>query len=258
LKALEEIHKILFENLGRNLRIVVTVSPVPLTATFTGRDVVVANTYSKSVLRACAERWVRNHPQEITYFPSFEMATLSHPDAVWMGDRVHVRPDFVRHITTHFVQNCLALSEGSKHEAMDELGIYVTGVDQVRQKKWQEAIASFNAFLAMANGRHRPKSLLRAKRDIVRCFVALKQNEDALAALERYPEVVTQPALYEELKHRKLSSTIQRLLILAVVGAKSPQKHRLLDVESRKWGKPDGWYVDQLQPDVRDLVLAKT
>jgi hypothetical protein len=58
---------------GRNFRILLTVSPVPLTATASGEHVLRATTYSKSVLRAVAgvfESW-----PNIDYFPSYEIIT---------------------------------------------------------------------------------------------------------------------------------------------------------------------------------------
>jgi len=82
--------------------IIVTVSPVPLSATFSTRDVIVANSLSKSMLRTCAETWVRLHPGEIDYFPSYEMATLSHREVVWAPDTIHVRSSFVDEIMLHF------------------------------------------------------------------------------------------------------------------------------------------------------------
>jgi hypothetical protein len=54
------------------LRIILTVSPVPLTATATGNHVLVATTYSKSVLRAVAGSLADAYPN-IDYFPSYEM-----------------------------------------------------------------------------------------------------------------------------------------------------------------------------------------
>lgn len=57
-----------------DLRFVVTVSPVPLTATASGEHVEVATTYSKSVLRAvCGE--LAQTCDDIEYFPSFEIIT---------------------------------------------------------------------------------------------------------------------------------------------------------------------------------------
>jgi hypothetical protein len=54
------------------LRILLTVSPVPLTATAGDDHVLLATTYSKSVLRAVAGDLARNH-DDIDYFPSYEM-----------------------------------------------------------------------------------------------------------------------------------------------------------------------------------------
>lgn len=57
-----------------DLRFLVTVSPVPLTATASGDHVEVATCYSKSVLRAVCGMLVQRH-DDIDYFPSFELIT---------------------------------------------------------------------------------------------------------------------------------------------------------------------------------------
>lgn len=54
------------------LRIILTVSPVPLTATNTGEHVLVSTIYSKSVLRAVAGELSKEF-NYIDYFPSFEI-----------------------------------------------------------------------------------------------------------------------------------------------------------------------------------------
>lgn len=54
------------------VRIILTVSPVPLTATASDDHVLVATTYSKSVLRAVAGHLAASH-DHIDYFPSYEM-----------------------------------------------------------------------------------------------------------------------------------------------------------------------------------------
>jgi len=75
-------------------RAILTVSPVPLVGSFGGDDVMVANTYSKSLLRAVAEE-IRREFNFIDYFPSYESITLSPPEAVWEDDRVHVKDSAV-------------------------------------------------------------------------------------------------------------------------------------------------------------------
>jgi hypothetical protein len=56
------------------LRTVLTVSPVPLTATATGRHALVATTFSKSVLRAAAGQ-LADEDDRVDYFPSYEIVT---------------------------------------------------------------------------------------------------------------------------------------------------------------------------------------
>lgn len=57
------------------LKIILTVSPVPLVATRTERNVLVASSYSKSVLRAAVGEVEMRHAH-VAYFPSFEI--ISH------------------------------------------------------------------------------------------------------------------------------------------------------------------------------------
>jgi hypothetical protein len=56
------------------LRFLLTVSPVPLTATASGQHVISATTYSKSVLRSAAGYLSQSRP-DTDYFPSFELIT---------------------------------------------------------------------------------------------------------------------------------------------------------------------------------------
>ncbi len=55
-------------------KMLLTVSPVPLTATASGNHVLVANSYSKSTLRSVAGV-LSSHDHEIDYFPSYEIIT---------------------------------------------------------------------------------------------------------------------------------------------------------------------------------------
>jgi hypothetical protein len=76
-------------------QIVLTVSPVALGRTFTGRDVVVANMESKSLLRAVAGQIDREF-DNVTYWPSYEIAM-----------REDVFKDDGRHVTTQAVEKIL-------------------------------------------------------------------------------------------------------------------------------------------------------
>ena len=59
-------------DMNPDLRILLTVSPVPLVATASGDHVLVATQYSKSVLRAVAGDMARQHGA-VDYFPSYEI-----------------------------------------------------------------------------------------------------------------------------------------------------------------------------------------
>jgi hypothetical protein len=74
--------------------ILITTSPVPLNRTFMKDDVIVANTYSKCLLRCVAEV-IRSTNERVDYFPSFESVMLSRDTSVWMDDLIHVQPAFV-------------------------------------------------------------------------------------------------------------------------------------------------------------------
>lgn len=56
------------------MKLLLTVSPVPLTATASNQHVLTATTYSKSVLRAVAGALVEEH-EFVDYFPSYEIVT---------------------------------------------------------------------------------------------------------------------------------------------------------------------------------------
>lgn len=67
----------------RPLKFLLTVSPVPLTATAAGKHVQVATVYSKSVLRAVAGA-LADQFDEIDYFPSYEIIT-----SPWSGQHFY-------------------------------------------------------------------------------------------------------------------------------------------------------------------------
>ena len=99
--ALARIHGVLSAYGHPDVRIVVTVSPVPLDATFTNEDIVVANTYSKSLLRQAAGEWAQAN-RNVHYFPSYEIVMNSSHSRAWFMDGRHVRPDMVAHIMQTF------------------------------------------------------------------------------------------------------------------------------------------------------------
>lgn len=78
-------------------RVILTVSPVPIQRTFTAQDALVANTYSKSVLRVSAQQAIEEC-KWVDYFPSFESVALSSPELSWEDDLIHVKSPMIAQI----------------------------------------------------------------------------------------------------------------------------------------------------------------
>jgi hypothetical protein len=93
-----------FAAVNPRAQVVLTVSPVPLLATMSGRHVVEANTYSKSVLRVAAEMVRATHPQ-VAYFPAYEIVTATHRTHDYIaGDGRTVTPAAVARVMDLFFQ----------------------------------------------------------------------------------------------------------------------------------------------------------
>lgn len=82
-------------------KILLSVSPVPLDATYSGKDCAVANTHSKSVLVASAHSLSRLY-REVDYFPGYEIVTSAGRDS-YDSDSIHVRDDVVELVTNYLV-----------------------------------------------------------------------------------------------------------------------------------------------------------
>jgi hypothetical protein len=103
---LEAIHELLSHYGHPDIRIIVTVSPVPLMNTFSTMDIVTANTWGKSLLRAAAQEWAAAH-SNVDYFPSYEIVQSSDRAAVWETDLRHVKGAAAQHVMDLFVGNYL-------------------------------------------------------------------------------------------------------------------------------------------------------
>jgi len=91
----------LLKQINPNCQVVLTVSPVALAMTFRNVDHVVANMESKSILRAVAGK-IEEKFDNVTYFPSYEMAICEEKSRVFKGDNRHVKPEFVARIMKTF------------------------------------------------------------------------------------------------------------------------------------------------------------
>lgn len=96
----------LMREVNPTLRFLLTVSPVPLTATMSKKHVLVATTYSKSVLRAVAGELAQLH-DHIDYFPSFEIiSTPPYRGMFYEPNQRGVVPAGVGHVMKQFF-DCL-------------------------------------------------------------------------------------------------------------------------------------------------------
>jgi hypothetical protein len=103
---LEEIHALVGRFGHPEVQFIVTVSPVPMMATFSTQDVVLANTYSKSLLRTVAQEWATAH-ENVHYFPSYEIVLNSEKAVTWEEDLRHVQGTVVNHIMNMFREHYL-------------------------------------------------------------------------------------------------------------------------------------------------------
>lgn len=102
LDDLEQIRRVIRDELGAAM--VITTSPVPLHATFTELDVRVANTESKSRIRAATSEFVERHP-DVHYFHSYEMVvTAERQSDYYREDGRHVHRHAVRYIISEFLR----------------------------------------------------------------------------------------------------------------------------------------------------------
>lgn len=94
-----------FHTVNPAVKILLTVSPVPLMATYEDRSVLSSNTYSKSVLRIAADMAIRDHDW-VDYFPSYEIITGSFAGGIYYGpDHREVNELGVAHAMRCFMRN---------------------------------------------------------------------------------------------------------------------------------------------------------
>jgi hypothetical protein len=78
-----------------DMKIIFTVSPVPLGVTFRPVSALTANSASKAIVRAALDEFLRNHQEEVGwrafYFPSYELATNYFIDPYGRDNR-HICP----------------------------------------------------------------------------------------------------------------------------------------------------------------------
>lgn len=92
-------------------KVLLTVSPVPLIATFENRHVLVSTTASKAILRSVADEVCRVDPS-VSYFPSFEIVANPYFEGCYFdpSDARSVKPEGVDHVMSVFLKHYAGLT----------------------------------------------------------------------------------------------------------------------------------------------------
>jgi hypothetical protein len=126
-----ELFLLKLQSVNPKARVILTVSPVPLIATYENRHVLVSNTHSKAVLRTVAGETATRY-EHCDYFPSYEIITGQHVGNGYLEDDLRsVRPEGVDHVMRVFL----------KHYAGKEV---VEHQESQREKEQKAAIERIN------------------------------------------------------------------------------------------------------------------
>ncbi|TAL61111.1 MAG: hypothetical protein EPN84_08550, partial [Legionella sp.] len=87
--ALKEAIKLLL-SINPNLQFLFTVSPVASHATFSDKDIISQSFANKCLLRVIIDEVIKSNPNQLFYFPSFEMVLCDNPSN-FCADNRHVK-----------------------------------------------------------------------------------------------------------------------------------------------------------------------
>lgn len=134
---------------GKDFKLILTVSPVPLTATYENQHVLKSTTYSKAVLRVVAEEFVRSNTFA-DYFPSFELVNNPAAKGTYFEANMRsVRPEAVDVVMLHFLNAYLPDTKDSKRESTVDSAGKVRSMDADCEEEMiegYEAEKNINAF----------------------------------------------------------------------------------------------------------------
>jgi len=125
------------------VKILLTVSPVPLVATYEKRHVLVSNTVSKSVLRVAADE-VERAFDNVIYFPSYEIITSPANSGKYYQDDLRRVTDIgIDHVMRVFSKHFL-VNQSIKKYIMNQLRLRVLKVSLIilsaKRKKSSELL----------------------------------------------------------------------------------------------------------------------
>jgi tetratricopeptide (TPR) repeat protein len=155
-----------------------TASPVPIMRTFTGDDVIIANTYSKSVLRAVAGQIAEEYPN-VDYLPGYEAVMLTKQANVWSDDLRHVEPEFVGRLVGRMCARYVVETEGRTKTDQYEQALSIASL--VKLGRFDDARAVFDS-LTLADVRISHPASVQA---VAEMFLHFGEHEKAYATAMR-------------------------------------------------------------------------
>lgn len=95
----------LLKEVNKDVKVILTVSPVPLVATATTEHVINATSYSKSVLRVAAQE-LANKNKHVVYFPSYEIITGNFTRGQYFSEDLRsIKEEGVEHVMRVFLKH---------------------------------------------------------------------------------------------------------------------------------------------------------
>ncbi|MBV8801229.1 MAG: GSCFA domain-containing protein [Alphaproteobacteria bacterium] len=121
------------------VRVILTVSPVPLVATMAQEGVLQATTYSKAVLRVASSELARTLP-DVAYFPSFEVITGCFNRGAYFGPNLRdITEAGVAHVMRLFSKHYLDTSGASECDVTSSpIDEHTTRMEQIVQVACEE------------------------------------------------------------------------------------------------------------------------
>ena len=137
-----ELFLLKLQSVNPKARVILTVSPVPLIATYENRHVLVSNTHSKAVLRTVAGEMASRY-EHCDYFPSYEIITGPHVGNGYLEDDLRsVRSEGVDHVMRVFLKH-YAGKEGVEHQESQREIEHKAAIERINDVICdEEAIAS--------------------------------------------------------------------------------------------------------------------
>ena len=103
---------------GKPFKCLLTVSPVPLTATASGNHILTSTIYSKSTLRSVAGQ-LSSMQKHIDYFPSYEIVTNPRMHSIAFSDNLRsIREETVEIVMSHFFAELPAIRDSELESAL--------------------------------------------------------------------------------------------------------------------------------------------